>query len=172
MEAGSLTGSASIVSERYPEGARNELEFNFETVNVNLHDTILIPADRDASLEDLDIADLGFVRYSDLFPLEYAGVIPMRFLQRWNDDTMYLENWAYRISEGPKVTMEDIYTILAELDAVVARAPMTREEHAQAMSNMTKMRDFVSYVADQERNVGGDIKANSDIVLGKEKVGV
>ncbi len=167
MGAGSLMELAPTTTDR----TRNELEFEFESVVCNLMDTILIPNNRDTSLEDMDMMDFGLVRYSDLFPLGYAGVIPMRFLQRWNDDTMYFENWAYG-DEIERVTMEDIYTILAEIDAVVGRAPMTRDEHAQAMTNMTKMRDFVSFVADQERKLAEDKETEKVITAGKEEVGI
>ncbi len=151
--------------------SRNELKFEFEAFEVNLQDTILIPNDRDTLLEDMDIADFGFVRYSDLFQLGYAGLKSMRFLQTWNDDEMYLENWPFKY-EVERVTMEDIYSILAEIDAVVGKVRMTRDEHAQAMTNITKMRDFVACVADQERKLAGDKEANKDIVLGKEEIGI
>ncbi len=154
---------------------RHILEFNFETANVNLQDTILIPMQvgRDIPLEDMDMMDFGLVRHSDIFPLGYAGMVQMRFLQGWDDETMYFENWAYGDWDGlERVTLEDIYTILAEIDAVVGKAPMTREEHAQAMTNMTKMRDFVAYVADQERKAAGDEEARKEITADKGKLDI
>ena len=152
---------------------RYELEFDFETFNVNIRDTILIPtkANRDTPLEDMDIADFGLVRYSDPFPLRYAGVIPMRFLLEWDDDTLHFENWAH--GDGPeRVTVEDIYSILQEIDDVTAKAPMTREEHAVVMGNMAKIRDFVACVAQQTRTVEGDEKAKDQIDADKVGAGV
>ncbi len=58
------------------------------------------------------------------------------------------------------------------IDDVKARAPMNREEHATAMGNMVKIRDFVAFVADQERGVEGDEKVKGDITLGKEEIGI
>ena len=166
-------GAGSLAELVPTTDARRKLKFNFEAFEVNLQDTILIPirANRDTLLEDMDIADFGFVRHSDLFPLGYAGLKSMRFLQIWEDDSMYLENWP-SVYEAERVTMEDIYTILAEIDAVVGKAPMTREEHAMAMTNMTKMRDFVAYVADQERKVVDDEEARGEINAGKEEIGI
>lgn len=171
MGASSLTGLAPSITEK----SRYELEFEFESTTCSLQDTILIPtkADRSTSLEDMDIMDFGLVRYSDLFPLRYAGLIPMRFLQRWDDNSMYFYNWAYGDPDDPeRITMEDIYTILAEIDVVVGKACMTREEHALAMANMTKMRDFVSYVADQERKLDDDNGVEKEITSGKEEIGI
>lgn len=155
------------------EKSRHELEFEFESIVCNLQDTILIPirADRDTTLEDMDLMDFGLVRYSGLFPLGYAGLIPMRFLQRWNDDDMYFENWAYG-GKPKRITMEDIYSILADIDAFGANAPGNREEHAVFMGNMTKMRDFVAYVAEQERKANDSKEARAEIAAGKEEIGV
>ena len=167
MGAGLLVRSAPTITNH----SRRVLEFDYETVHANLQDTILIPNDRDMPLEDMDIADFGFVRYSDLFPLRYAGLIPMRFLQRWDDAEMYFENWAYG-DETERVTMEDIYTILAEIDEGVGEAKLTRKEHAHLMGNMTRMRDFVAFVADKERDVEGDEQAKDDISEGKDGIGI
>lgn len=169
MGAGLLVRSAPTITNH----TRRVLEFEFESVHSNLQDTILIPigVGRDTPLEEMDIADFGFVRHSDLFPLRYAGLQPMRFLQRWEDDTMYFENWFH--GDGTeRISMDDIYTILAEIDEVMGRASMTREEHAQAMGNMVKIRDFVAFVADQERGVEGDETAKDAISAGKEDVGI
>ena len=164
-----MTGLAPTTTSR----SRNELKFEFEAFEVNLQDTILIPtkANRDTLLEDMDIVDFGFVRYSDLFQLGYAGLRSMRFLQTWNDDNMHLENWPFEY-KVERLTMEDIYTILAEIDVVMGKARMTRDEHAQAMTNMTKMRDFVAFVADQERKVADDQEAKGEITAGKEELGI
>lgn len=153
--------------------SRRRLEFEFEGVNCNLQDTILIPTqvDRNTPLEDMGLMDFGLVRYSDIFQLRYAGIISMRFLQTWNDDDMYFENWAHW-SKRERITMEDIYTILSEIDAFGAKAPGDRGEHAAFMTNMTKMRDFVAFVADQERKVADDEKAKEEISAGKEELGI
>lgn len=167
MGAGSLSGLAPTTK------ARHVLEFDFETFEVNIHDTILVPMQvgRHTPLEDMDMMDFGLVRHSDLFPLRYAGVIPMRFLMGWNDDEMYFENWAY--SNKPEVvTMEDIYSILAEIDEVGAKACVNRKEHAVFMENMTKMRDFVAYVADQERKAADDTEARDTITTDKGELGI
>ncbi len=152
---------------------RRVLEFDFETLCGNLQDTILIPigVGRDTPLEEMDIADFGFVRYSDLFPLRYAGLIPTRFLQRWDDSDMYFQNW-FHGDNAERITVEDIYTILADIDAVVGKALLTRDEHAVAMGNLAKMRDFVAFVADQERKVEGDEEAKDTIAAGKEEKGI
>lgn len=171
MGASSLTDLALTITDK----ARYELEFEFESITVNLQDTILIPiqGDRDAPLEDMDIMDFGLVRYSGLFPLRYAGLIPMRFLQVWDDSDMCFKNWAHGNSDDPeRITMEDIYTILAELDAGVSAAKLTREEHARLMGNMTKMRDFVAFVADQERKLAEDKETEKNITGGKENIGI
>ena len=150
-----------------------ELEFDFETFNVNVRDSILIPtkANRDTPLEDMDIADFGLVRYSEPFPLRYAGVIAMRFLLGWDDDTLHFENWAHG-DETERVTVEDIYSILAELDDGVAAARLTRDEHARMMGNMAKMRDFVAAVAQKERTIEGDEAAKDKIDADKVAAGV
>ena len=153
----------------------NELEFDFETLNVNLRDTILIPmqAGRGKSLEDMDITDFGLVRYSETFPLRYAGVIPMRFLQRWEDGITNFKNWAYGNWDEPeRITMEDIYSILNEIDEVGAKSLMNRNGHALFMGNMVKMRDFVACVANKERDIKGDDKAKEVIIVGKEEIGI
>ena len=162
-------GAGLLVRSAPTNHTRRVLEFDYETACVNLQDTILIS--RGMPLEDMDIADCGFVRYSDLFPLRYAGLIAMRFLQRWDDDEMYFENWAYG-DETERVTMEDIYSILAEIDEGVAEAKLTRKEHAQLMGNMTRMRDFVAFVADKERGVEKDEQARDDISKGKDEIGI
>ncbi len=58
----------------------------------------------------------------------------------------------------------DIYSILLDLDETVAKAALSREEHATAMQNVKTIRDFIAMVAEEEmkgsKTIEGELKAD------------